>query len=87
MDMIGKYHMTEDEIDRYRRSAVATVSTWKRRFCWLPKYCYLTGARIWWEHAYVGVKDDTLTKYFGFGEKVTLIVSESALIQHRLTRS
>ena len=27
---------------------------WQLRFCLFPKYCYLTGDRIWFEHAYYG---------------------------------
>jgi len=30
------------------------VVNWKLRFCLFPKYCYLTGDRIWLEHAYYG---------------------------------
>jgi len=28
--------------------------SWQLRFCLFPKYCYLTGDRIWFEYAYYG---------------------------------
>ena len=27
---------------------------WRLRFCLFPKYCYLTGERIWFKRAYYG---------------------------------